>query len=173
MPYKDIDNRRASNKRSYEKNKKRWVSTRREYLEQNKEKLKLYYSDYQKSHQKLLNERTRNRMKNDPEYREKINKRQKLWREKNKEKMALMKKKSVLKHQYGLTLEEYQTLLENQDNKCAICSRNSVKLCVDHDHKTGKTRGLLCHACNRAIGLLKENIDILENAIKYVNKHKT
>ena len=101
------------------------------------------------------------------------NKRTAKWLSENREKMKLIKRRSILKTKYGITLEDYQNLLKEQDNKCAICRRDEIQFCIDHDHITGKTRGLLCHACNRAIGLLKENEQILINAINYVNRYKT
>lgn len=136
---------------------------------------------YISTHRETINEKRRawekKKRQEDPLWKEK---RQKLnnsrtakWLSKNREKMKLIKRRSILKTKYGITLEEYQNLLKEQENKCAICKREEVQLCIDHDHVTGKTRGLLCHACNRAIGLLKENEQILINAINYVNRYKT
>jgi hypothetical protein len=67
-------------------------------------------------------------------------------------------------------------MLKKQNNCCGICKKHisealltrKSNLCVDHDHKTGKIRGLLCDNCNRGIGLLGDNIDILRNAIGYL-----
>ena len=72
---------------------------------------------------------------------------------------------------YGITPEQYAILLEAQDGKCAICRevdpvRN--RLSVDHDHKTGRVRGLLCMRCNGGIGMLGDSIERLENAIRYL-----
>ena len=70
-----------------------------------------------------------------------------------------------LKRTYGMSHEDYMRLLEKQGHKCAICGgegfvmdtqRHKVKLVVDHDHNTGAIRGLLCHNCNRALGLLHD-----------------
>ena len=89
-------------------------------------------------------------------------------------------KNSKLKRAYGITLSEYQELLSKQDSKCAICGvdnngkyRNKPRaFAVDHCHTTGKIRGLLCSDCNTGIGLLKDNINFLQSAIKYLNKIK-
>lgn len=87
-----------------------------------------------------------------------------------------------LEKTYGITIDEYNTLLEEQDNRCAICGgegflmdndRHKVKLVVDHDHNTGVIRGLLCHNCNRAIGLFHDNVNDLESAIKYLKRATT
>jgi len=58
---------------------------------------------------------------------------------------------------YGITLDEYDALLEQQGGGCAICGRKpaSKRLSVDHDHRSGRVRGILCDGCNRAIGVLK------------------
>lgn len=103
--------------------------------------------------------------------REKINARQKKWREDNKEKFAVMKKRSILKNTYGITLEEYDAILKTQKGGCAICKVKAKILCVDHCHKTGKVRGLLCQLCNRSIGMMKDDISILESAIVYLKSH--
>lgn len=80
---------------------------------------------------------------------------------------------------YGLEREEVETLLRNCDYKCQICggegfimngSRHKAKLVVDHDHKTGKVRGMLCHNCNRALGLLADSVENMQRAIDYLSK---
>jgi hypothetical protein len=72
---------------------------------------------------------------------------------------------------YGIDIEEYTKLLEKQDFKCAICgSRGSdiKSLAVDHDHATGKVRGLLCDSCNLGIGKFKDSTELLTSAINYL-----
>lgn len=83
---------------------------------------------------------------------------------------------------HGISLEEYNQKIEEQDGKCDICHQPESRinkrtgktkfLCVDHNHETGKVRGLLCDDCNIAIGKIKENIETLENAKKYLQKYK-
>ncbi|MDM4722765.1 endonuclease VII domain-containing protein [Micromonospora sp. WMMA1363] len=82
---------------------------------------------------------------------------------------------------YGMTIEEYAQLLVKQDGRCAVCrsispgsnrARSDLSFCVDHDHVTGHVRGLLCQACNRAIGMLKDDPDIIEAAARYVRRHR-
>jgi hypothetical protein len=76
-----------------------------------------------------------------------------------------------LKRTYGLTLEQYDEMFESQNGVCAICGGvniNGKRLCVDHNHKTNKVRGLLCHSCNFFIGNSKESIIILRSAINYL-----
>lgn len=73
-----------------------------------------------------------------------------------------------LEKDYGITLELFQNLLVKQNNCCAICNCLLVKPHLDHDHKTGKIRGLLCKPCNQGIGFLKDDVAILNSAINYL-----
>lgn len=73
--------------------------------------------------------------------------------------------------QYGITSDEVKQMYEDQKGLCLICSRSiEKKFHIDHDHETKKVRGLLCSACNMALGLFKDNPITLDNAIKYLNK---
>lgn len=82
-------------------------------------------------------------------------------------------RKHTLKRLYGITLEEYDSMLEEQEGCCAICKTlpNERKLHVDHCHTTGKVRQLLCSGCNTAIGALKEDPEIIRAAAAYVERH--
>jgi hypothetical protein len=76
-----------------------------------------------------------------------------------------------LKSDYNITLDEYNEMLTKQNNGCVICGKTingKRKMCVDHDHKTGKVRGLLCSQCNWGLGHFKDDVDLLEKAIKYL-----
>ena len=89
-------------------------------------------------------------------------------------------KNSKLKKAYGISLQDYNELLTKQNGKCSICGvdnngyyRKKLRaFAVDHCHTTSKIRGLLCSDCNTGIGLLKDNIDLLNNAIKYLNNSR-
>ena len=76
------------------------------------------------------------------------------------------------KSKYGISEVEYQHLLKKQKGLCAICGRGpgrgDLALCVDHDHKTKRIRGLLCHRCNVALGLLDEKPQRLRKALRYL-----
>lgn len=82
------------------------------------------------------------------------------------------KKDKNLKYRFGITLEQYTSMLEKQNNCCDICKRHKSKfkrsLAVDHCHKTGKIRGLLCSKCNGNIGKVYESIELLQNMIDYL-----
>lgn len=77
---------------------------------------------------------------------------------------------------YHISLEEYIDMAEKQNFVCAICGEENFAmgvnhsgcLVVDHDHKTGEVRGLLCHNCNRALGLFQDNPDLIQRAAKYL-----
>jgi hypothetical protein len=78
-----------------------------------------------------------------------------------------------IKRKYGLGPEEYNELLLKQGGACAICGRaleteKPNKVHVDHDHITGKVRGILCENCNKGIGFLKDSIESLQRAIAYL-----
>lgn len=77
----------------------------------------------------------------------------------------------VLIKRYGITPNEYDELLESQNGVCAIClqeCKSGRRLAVDHDHKTGAVRGLLCGSCNRAIGNLQDDPEVLQRALDYL-----
>jgi len=93
-----------------------------------------------------------------------------------------------LRRKYGTTLLELEALLAEQDNRCGICHRPWYEcppakrarfdqglflhhLCVDHDHGTGRIRGLLCNSCNTTLGLMEEREDWFYEAIAYLNRH--
>jgi len=83
-----------------------------------------------------------------------------------------------LKYKFEMTIEEYEAKVLEQDGLCKICNnpqplnRYYGKLCVDHNHETDKIRGLLCANCNSAIGFAKEDVNILQNIIKYLESYK-
>ena len=72
---------------------------------------------------------------------------------------------------YFITVEEYNKLLEEQGGVCYICG-SDYKLVVDHDHTSNKVRKILCDACNRALGFFRENTEVMQKAINYINEHK-
>ena len=76
---------------------------------------------------------------------------------------------------YGMDRGEYDALVEKQDGKCGICgvteNLNRNRWCVDHDHSTGKVRGLLCVKCNTGIGNLGDTLEAVEKAVKYLKEN--
>lgn len=88
-------------------------------------------------------------------------------------------KETELQRSFGISLADYSAMVAAQDNKCAICDQPEQQmrggklkaLAVDHDHASGKIRGLLCADCNQAIGKFKEDRNTLLAAIRYLDKH--
>lgn len=80
---------------------------------------------------------------------------------------------SRLMYTYGISSADYDRLLKEQNNSCAICGKppEKVKLSVDHNHANGRVRGLLCFRCNTLLGLAYDSIQILTNALGYITKH--
>lgn len=109
------------------------------------------------------------------------------WREKNKEyynktmrdyrasRSPTERRDIDLKRWFALPYGWYDATLKSQGNKCAICRKlnTSTKRCfaVDHDHKTGKVRGIVCYNCNRLLNAF-DNVDLFKALCNYVNKHK-
>jgi hypothetical protein len=85
-----------------------------------------------------------------------------------KPKMKAKLQRSRVKYKYGLTMDEINQMIENQGNKCKICDNIFEKLVIDHDHKSGKVRGMLCAGCNSGLGFFKDNIENFKSAIKYL-----
>jgi hypothetical protein len=85
------------------------------------------------------------------------------------EKLKRAKINSHFKHKYGITVEQYDLMVKEQNGLCAICQKLE-KLFVDHCHITGKIRGLLCLKCNLMLGSAVDNLDILNNGISYLKK---
>jgi hypothetical protein len=95
------------------------------------------------------------------------------WQKRNPEMVELYWHRKNCKR-YGLTVESYAGLEAAQGGLCLICmkpSRNGKRLSVDHDHKTGKVRGLLCHVCNQGLGYFYDDPELLRLAAAYLLKH--
>jgi hypothetical protein len=80
-----------------------------------------------------------------------------------------------LKARFGITIDEYEAMYEQQGGKCLCCGDTESylghRLAVDHCHETGKIRGLLCKSCNVGLGNLKENKQFISNLLKYVENY--
>lgn len=107
--------------------------------------------------------------------RDEINAKARAWAKANREQVRKYALIARLRTKYKLTLDAYVALLQSQNNKCAICLSplmlQGKNTHVDHDHKTGRVRGVLCRACNTGLGLAKENLSTIENMGLYLKKH--
>lgn len=142
-------------KRYYKENKQSLLQKQKVYSELNKDAIREYKKIYGKEYARLNKhksaERQRQYRKNFPE-----------------------KSKNVeFKYLYGITVEDYKIMFNDQNGCCAICKRHQSelkrKLHVDHCHITNKVRGLLCQRCNTVLGHADDSLGILNNAIKYLS----
>jgi hypothetical protein len=118
--------------------------------------------------------------KTDKNFHKKALQASKKYREKNSN--IIKAKNARLKKNFGITLEQYNQMLKEQNGVCAICGNSEkiidkrinriISLAIDHDHQTGKVRGLLCNTCNHLLGLANDNFEITKNATDYLKKHK-
>jgi hypothetical protein len=128
----------------------------RKYHETHKEKRRAYSRKYRLEHIDEINEYNRN-------YRKDYRKRE-IWTDRR------------LQYQYGINLEQFDEMLGLQENLCALCGDKMISSrvrCIDHDHKTGQIRGIICRDCNLMLGYAKENPAILGQGIEYINHWKS
>ncbi len=158
-------------KRYYLSHKKKILSQHKVWKEKNIDKVRAYLKLWARGYRKKrLSSLTQKQLE---EWRQKNNIRNKRYRENNLEKLRQYHRNNHLSKSYNITQEVYIGLVKKQKNRCSICKEIQVKnqFHVDHNHKTGKVRGLLCGKCNRGIGMLREDIRILENAIAYLQSY--
>ena len=81
---------------------------------------------------------------------------------------GLDRQDAIIRRKYGITQDDFNNLVEAQDDLCGICGDELDKINIDHDHESGKVRGLLCTGCNTGLGHLGDNINGLEKALHYL-----
>lgn len=141
---------------------------RRTYNAAHKEKIYAQNKAYRAVHREELNARKRAYYATD---REKYNARHRAWRAANRKKVRFY----GLKDRLGMSQAEYEALLDSQGGVCAICQKsnwNGKTPHVDHDHTTGKIRGILCHNCNYSLGLIMDDPKIAQAMVDYLEKYK-
>ena len=144
--------------RGRERQKKRYA----EDLEY-RERTLAYNRAYNAAHKAELNKRRRDRRRTDPEYRERCLAGRRGDRARN----------TRLKFSYGISTDDYDALLGQQNGICAICETQSEQtLCVDHCHSTGMVRGLLCRKCNLGLGYYDDEPRLLLKAIAYLKRSR-
>jgi len=148
-----------------EYNKEYSIKYRQEHKERIAAQHKLYY---EKNKEQILASEKKSRQKNIEHYREF----RRQYHQKNKARRNLNIKKCNLKRKYNLTPEEVDAMLSGQSFSCLICHGDLriLKRHIDHNHKTGKVRGILCSNCNKGIGMLGENTETLSRAISYLQR---
>ena len=94
-----------------------------------------------------------------------------------KEEYKIKSREKHLRRRYGINSDIYNSILKEQNFKCLVCDCNLKELKrnpdIDHNHKTGEVRGILCSNCNVAIGLLKEDTKLIKKALLYLEHNKT
>lgn len=120
---------------------------------------------YYQNNKKAFVDRASGWKKKNPANTRAVNKR---WRENNSTKV----RDSYLRRTYGISLADYDALFAAQGGGCAVCGDAPEPLHVDHCHRTGKVRGLLCSPCNKALGHLNDNPKLLRRAAEYVEKNQ-
>ena len=168
MTYKDPHKAREQAKKWYWENKERALAKRKEWAKNNSERVKenrrIWWEnnkEEQLEHKKKYyqNNKEEIKKKNARHYRDNID----------------QHRDYHLKRKFGIGLNEYNLLLESQDYGCVICGTKKPggrgNFHVDHCHKTGRVRGLLCHHCNVSLGGFRDDPTLLYNAIDYlINK---
>jgi hypothetical protein len=170
-------------KEYYKKNAQKIKEATSQYKKLNSGKTKIRNREWALKNKEKINERQRRRYKESPKKREAGKK----WRMANREKSSKSSmnwyRNSIdrVKHNqriyklrsFNLSLEDFNNLFQKQNGNCGICEKNQslfkTKFAIDHDHKTGKVRGLLCASCNIGLGMMKDDKDILLKAIKYLS----
>lgn len=95
------------------------------------------------------------------------------WAAKNPERVLFLSRKSLLKRKYGMTPDDFDRMVVGQSGVCALCKRvptGKKGLVVDHDHKTGRVRGLLCSLCNWMLGCSQDSPEVLRRAADYLHE---
>jgi hypothetical protein len=154
----DRAKKRENEARYREKNREKIRERSKQYREENKELLRERYKLYSKTYRERHPERFR-------AAKERYN---------NTEKGVISKRKYLLRKCYGLTIEEYDAMMEKQGHRCAACGSPETRGTnwhVDHDHVTGKVREILCLSCNITLGQVNDSADHLRKLAAYLEKH--
>ena len=96
------------------------------------------------------------------------------FRKMGKKRCKTTQKDYKLRSKYDITLSDFHKQMEFQNNVCAICKgqfESERKTHVDHCHSTGKIRGILCSACNHALGMFKDNVETMQTALDYIKNN--
>lgn len=168
----------------YQSEKEEKKEKARNYHNQNRDKVLERKKNYYFEHKQEDNKRSKEYREN---HKQEISIQRKQYRENNKDAIKESRKKyrekykDVLKERayvrkYGIDMDTYNNMLENQNYCCSICGSHkdnfSKMLAVDHDHITGEVRSLLCTKCNCGLGNFNDSVENLQNALNYLILHK-
>lgn len=154
MAYRDPAKKRAKAREHYEANKPLYQERHQQWKAANPERFKESRKKSVSANRDARNQKQRERYRTDEEYRKR---------------KRIRNRNSSLKR-FGLTPNDYQDVLDEQGGGCAICGKTArvTTLAVDHDHKTGQVRGILCRRCNSALGLFNDDPEMLKEAARYL-----
>jgi hypothetical protein len=189
LPYKDPQKRKEQSKRWRENNPEKFKEIQKRYRDNHPEKRQEqkikwlkdnpnYFKEYNQKHKEKrkqyrkdniekVREWRRNWAKNNPDKKKEMDK---YYNQNNKEKIKINNRNRILK-QYNLTQEDFDKLLNSQNNQCGICKKILKVPYIDHDHTTGEVRGILCLQCNTGLGYLGDNVKAVINTLYYLNKN--
>ena len=152
MPYSDRDKLNEYHRNYRKVNADKIRQSKKKHWAENKEKYKLANKKYRAANKEKVKETNR------------------IWWRANKQRIAAAK--------YGLTLEQYQILVEESQGFCPICNvaldfekKGSAQACIDHNHKTGEVRKLICNRCNLLLGKAEDSPVLLRKAADYLESH--
>jgi len=166
--------------RARAKAKKAWKAWRKNNPERAKASARASMARWRKKHPDIAKERDAKKYR---KHREEILKRVKQRREENIE-MARKRDREWNKRnpekvrdhrirgQYGISAKEYDAIIDRAGTLCPICGKSfgEIPPCLDHNHSTGKIRGVICGLCNSGLGFFRDNLDILLNAVEYLRR---
>lgn len=165
LKFKGIGMSKASAKKWAKENPEKAREKSRRWRRNNPEKLKLINAEQHKKHAVKIAKHRKERYREDPEKFRKRG-REQYWKNPGKQRAR------IIKRLYNLTEDSYRELLDSTMGICPICKEEFVDdtVCVDHDHKTGRIRGIICHRCNLLLGRFDDDIRLILNAIGYLRK---
>lgn len=169
-----ITSKDTTKTRYYHKNKNMIIKKQKQYNLRNKEKIQNYKTQYDIDNKNNIKLKKKTYYQKNKAH---ITKRVKTYIKNSRVKQLISQRdrQRHLRLNYGLTLEDYSNMAKLHNHSCAICKKHQSNfkrlLSIDHCHKTGKIRGLLCNDCNVGIGRLGDDINLLNAAIDYLEKH--
>jgi hypothetical protein len=163
----DIERIRSQERVHRNNNKEKINAYVREWKSEHKDSVKVGHKKYRENNADTLLSKHREYNSNN---REKINLNNRIYNYTHPD----SKMSTHLTNRYKITKTEYDNMFSLQNGVCAICGNTGGKkrLCVDHNHITGKIRGLLCDGCNVGIGRLKDSVSLVEKALDYLKLHE-
>ena len=150
------------------------IDAQKAYYKRNKEVFKQRAKErYAKKREAILSQQKERYA----EFRQDILRKNKEWRDKNPDKLALYHRKKHLGTMYGITIQQFEDMWGVQKGRCAnyrcdeVLNKENCGHAVDHSHRTGKVRAILCRSCNVALGLMKDDMTKISGLISYIERY--